>query len=194
MGGVHQPDSFQKIQCTLAIDQRRSSRSVKTRSHKALCRQVVQLVRTEFLQKCNGRAGVGQIKINQQQMGMAHHAQFVKAPGIHTAGASMGAYDLVTLVQQKRCQIGAILPGDTRNDGRLATCSDDGLFSVTQPCHTRPRIGAKTGGCRVLESTRLARAHAQGFLVLVDPVLLALLHLFHGFTFRISRGISPGPP
>src|SRR3990167_2183931 len=43
-------------------------------------------------------------------------------------------------------------------------------------------------------SARLARAHAHSLFVLVDPLLLALVHFFHGFALGIAGGVRPGPP
>jgi len=80
--------------------------------------QVIDLIRLHLLHDADEVRGVRQITVVQVQ---PHPAlvwiliQVVDAVGIKGRGAALDAVDLVTLIQQEFRKVGAVLPGNARD-------------------------------------------------------------------------------
>ena len=66
--------------------------------------------------KRNAGADVGQVVLDEFEVGMAVDSQFLDAPEVDRARSSVRAVDLVVALQQHLGQVGAILPRDAGYD------------------------------------------------------------------------------
>ncbi|GBH23845.1 hypothetical protein BvRS1_08940 [Burkholderia vietnamiensis] len=104
---------------------------IERHADEALRGQVVQLVRLRAFEQPQARAGLGQIVFDERQVRMRGDAEFRDAPEVHRARATVGARYFVALVEQQLGQIGAVLPGDPRDDGLLASLAHGNVLVET---------------------------------------------------------------
>ena len=95
---IDQANGFQQIQSTNASNLRSGVRLVKTHTHKTLRRQVVNFSGLNLLNQCNARAQVGQVMLDQMQIGMRLHTQVFHAPKIDRTGSTVGAINGVAFL------------------------------------------------------------------------------------------------
>lgn len=110
--GVHQPDGFEQVQRAHSRNLRGGAGLLKADADKALCGEVVNFIGLGFLHQGDAGAQVGEVVLDQMQVGVLLDAQLVDAPEIDRAGAAVGTINSVALVEQQLRQIGAVLAGD----------------------------------------------------------------------------------
>ncbi len=90
-------------------------RDLEAGPHVRLSREVVDLVGLDLTQETRQVGAVGDVAVVQRQVGrilVAVLVEMVDAMRIEGAGPPDNAMDLVAPIQEKLCQVGAILPGD----------------------------------------------------------------------------------
>ena len=88
----------------------------------ALRAEVVDLVRLHFLHDVDQAAGVCEVAVVEDEVGVVDvgiFIQMVDAVGIEERGAALDAVDRVALLQQELREIGAVLPGDPGDESCL---------------------------------------------------------------------------
>ena len=110
---LHQPqqtDRFQHAQNADRVHLSGILRHVEGNLDMALCGQVIDLIRLHQTDDTNHGRGIGQIPVVQRDS-----IQDVLDPPRVGAGSAAGnAVYLIALLQKELCQIGTVLPGDSR--------------------------------------------------------------------------------
>jgi hypothetical protein len=117
--GVYQTDRLQQVKRTDTGDLCRGVGLVKRHANKTLGSQVVNLYGVHLLHQGNAGSQVGQVVLHQMKVGVVLDAQLVNAPEIDGASAAIGAVHGVALFKQQLRQVGAVLTGDSGDDGGL---------------------------------------------------------------------------
>lgn len=79
----------------------------------ALCSQIVNFVWLDFAHQTDQAGGIGQVAVVQGDRVLLD--QVVDTSGVGDGSAADDAVDLIALLQQKLCQIRAVLTGDASN-------------------------------------------------------------------------------
>ena len=79
----------------------------------ALCSQIVDFIGLDLAHQTDQAGGIGQIAVVQGDRILLD--QMVDTSGVGDGSTADNAVDLVALLQQKLCQIRAILTGDASN-------------------------------------------------------------------------------
>ena len=80
----------------------------------ALCSQIVDLVGLDLAHQTDQSGGIGQVAVVQSDSFLLD--QMVDTSGVGDGSAADNAVDLIALLQQKLCQIGTVLTGDTSDE------------------------------------------------------------------------------
>ncbi|MPN47678.1 hypothetical protein SDC9_195282 [bioreactor metagenome] len=87
--------------------------------------KVVDLVGLHLLDDADQVGGIGQVAVVQDQAPawlVRILVEVIDALGVEGGGTTLDAMDLVALFQQKFRQIGAVLTGDSRDQGSFCLC------------------------------------------------------------------------
>ncbi|MNN33189.1 hypothetical protein D3C81_1469350 [compost metagenome] len=113
---VDDTDRFQKVHRTDAGDLGSGHRLVERYTDKALGGEIVDLGGAGRLQQANAGRQVGQVVLDQMQVGVVLDAQLLDPPEVHRAGAAVGAIHLVAFLEQKLGQICPVLSANAGNN------------------------------------------------------------------------------
>ena len=80
----------------------------------ALCSQIVDLVGLDLVHQTDQAGGIGQVAVVQGDRVLLD--QVVDTSGVGDGSTADNAVDLIALLQQKLCQIGTVLTGDTSDE------------------------------------------------------------------------------
>ncbi len=97
--GVDDADRFQQMQGAEAGDVGGRHRLFEGDADEALRGEVVDFVGLGLLQNPHAGAGVGQIVLDQVEVGVILDAEFFQTPEVDRAGAAVGAEDPIAFVQ-----------------------------------------------------------------------------------------------
>src|SRR5690606_25573667 len=121
------PDGFKYMGNSQTINNAGSNRLVPGAADEALRAQIVDFVRAGFDHGTLDRTGIGQVAFNE--LDIPGDAQLAQPPvGIRAAPGNQSVHS-VAFLQQKFCQIGAVLTGNTGNECVLVHCCYHSLFS-----------------------------------------------------------------
>ena len=113
LGQAADPDSLQHTQNTQCVHIAGVLRSIKGDLNMALCSQIVDLVGLDLAHQTDQAGGIGQVAVVQGDSILLD--QVVDTSGVGDGSAADNAVDLIALLQQKLCQIRAVLTSDASN-------------------------------------------------------------------------------
>ena len=113
LGQTENTASLKNSQNTECINITRVLRSIKRNLNMALCCQVIDLIRLNNINDTNQTGRIGQIAIMQNNRSCFD--QMINARGIRNRCTADNSVNLISLLQQKFCQIRTILTCDTGN-------------------------------------------------------------------------------
>ncbi len=96
---------------------RRRRGLVERHADEALRGEVVDLVRLRPLDESDAGADIGQVVLDEVEIGVVMNAQFLDAPEVDRTGSAIRSVDLVVAIEQELSQVGSVLSRDAGNDG-----------------------------------------------------------------------------
>jgi hypothetical protein len=116
---IDDPDCLKQVQSADTGDVGGRDRLVEGYPDEALRGEIVNLLCAGFFKKSDRRCKVGQIMLDQMEIGMIQYPKFLHTPEIHGARPSISAVDVIALRKEQFSEVRAVLPGNAGYNSRF---------------------------------------------------------------------------